>query len=315
LPGLGGAADLDMPSRLPQGPGYPRSVSRPLLALVGKAQSALLAETLQAAVPTFRQRGWAVAGSPDLSPAWQAAGFPSADLLPLQPEGPAPSLGLVLGGDGTMLTAARQIGVRGTPLLGINLGSLGFLTAHPAEDAARMVEAFFQGALRPELRSMLEASLVRAGSVIVRQTVLNDAVLNKGALARVMELTLQVDGFDAATLKTDGLIVATPTGSTAYSLSAGGPILHPGLDAWVISPICPHSLTVRPSVVPARLAVGVTLREADDAHLTLDGQPGPALEAGDLVTFRKADQSVTLLQDPALPFFRVLQQKLHWSSR
>lgn len=290
-------------------------MSRPLLALVAKAQSPWLAETLRTALPPFRERGWGIAASSELAPAWKEAGFAPDDLLPPQAEGPPPTLGLVLGGDGTMLTAARQIGVRGTPLLGINLGSLGFLTAHPVEDTARMVEAYFEGTLRPEVRSMLEASLIRDGEVLARQVVLNDAVLNKGALARIMELTLQVDGFDAAVLKADGLIVATPTGSTAYSLSAGGPILHPSLDAWVISPICPHSLTVRPSVVPTRLAVSVTLRQADDAHLTLDGQLEQPLQPGDQVAFRKADQGVTLLQDPALPFFRVLQQKLHWSSR
>lgn len=290
-------------------------MSRPLLALVAKAQSPWLAETLRTAMPSFQDRGWAIAGAPELGPAWEAAGLPAGGLGPLEADGPIPTLGLVLGGDGTMLTAARQIGVRGTPLLGINLGSLGFLTAHPVEDAVRMVEAYFEGALRPEVRSMLEASLIREGEVLVRQAVLNDAVLNKGALARIMELTLQVDGFDAAVLKADGLIVATPTGSTAYSLSAGGPILHPSLDAWVISPICPHSLTVRPSVVPTRLAVSVTLRQAEDAHLTLDGQLEQPLQPGDQVAFRKADQGVTLLQDPALPFFRVLQQKLHWSSR
>lgn len=290
-------------------------MSRPLLALVAKAQSPWLAETLRTALPPFQERGWAVTASSDLGPAWEQAGFAPDDLLPPQTEGPVPTLGLVLGGDGTMLTAARQIGVRGTPLLGINLGSLGFLTAHPVEDTARMVEAYFEGTLRPEVRSMLEASLIREGEVLVRQAVLNDAVLNKGALARIMELTLQVDGFDAAVLKADGLIVATPTGSTAYSLSAGGPILHPSLDAWVISPICPHSLTVRPSVVPTRLAVSVTLRQAEDAHLTLDGQLEQPLQPGDQVAFRKADRGVTLLQDPALPFFRVLQQKLHWSSR
>ncbi len=287
----------------------------PVLALVAKVPSPWLAETLRAAIPPFLGRGWTVVGSPELRSSWAAAELPEHRFQTNLIQAPTPTLGLVLGGDGTLLTAARLLGIRGIPLLGINLGSLGFLTVHPIEAVPRILEAYFEGRLRPEVRSLLETRLVRHGTVLAQQTVLNDAVLNKGALAKILEFTLHVDGFDAATLKADGLVVATPTGSTAYSLSAGGPILHPTLDAWVISPICPHSLTVRPSVVPTSLSVSLTLRQAEEAHLTLDGQVGHPLEPGDTLTFHKANVSVTLLQDPDLPFFKVLQQKLHWSSR
>jgi NAD+ kinase len=288
------------------------------LALVAKTKSDRLESTLKRVIPAFLQRHWEVLGSPEIRPFWERAGLPADRFHPdatLGSQGPVPELCLVLGGDGTLLGAARQVSGRGTPILGINLGSLGFLTAHPVEEAADIVQLYFDGGLQRQPRSMLRAELLRRGQVVGRQCVLNDAVLNKGSLARMMEFRLQVDGFDAATIQADGLIVATPTGSTAYSLSAGGPILHPALDAWVISPICPHSLTLRPTVVPSTLGVSITVGDTEDAHLTLDGQLEYPLEPGDRVELRKAEADLILLQNPALPFFRVLQQKLHWSTR
>jgi NAD+ kinase len=226
-----------------------------------------------------------------------------------------PELCLALGGDGTLLTAARHAGVRGTPLLGINLGSLGFLTSHPSEQAAEVIAAYFKGSFSAETRTMISAQVVRGGEVLPGRPVLNDAVLVKGLAARMMEFRVQIDGGDAAHLRADGLIVATPTGSTAYSLSAGGPILHPALDALVISAICPHSLTLRPIVVPGHLPVAITLVHAEDAHLTLDGQVDHGLLSGDRVELRKSEQTITLLQDANFSFFRLLQEKLHWSDR
>lgn len=288
------------------------------LVLVAKTKSARLEATLLQVIPAFLDRGWRVIGHPEMQPVWIRAGLPADRFLPdaaLGGGNPAPELCLVLGGDGTLLGAARQVSGWGTPILGINLGSLGFLTAHPVEGAAEMVRLYLEGGLARETRTMLKAELLRDGQVVGRQCVLNDAVLNKGSLARIMEFRLWIDGFDAATIKADGLIVATPTGSTAYSLSAGGPILHPVLDAWVISPICPHSLTLRPTVVPSSLGVSITVGDTEDAHLTLDGQIEYPLQPGDRVELRKAEADLILLQDPALPFFRVLQQKLHWSTR
>jgi len=151
--------------------------------------------------------------------------------------------------------------------------------------------------------------------VLLRQVVLNDALITKGAVARILECRLRIDDSQAAIIRADGLIIATPTGSTAYSLSAGGPILHPSLDAWVISPICPHALTLRPIVVPSHLAVSVTVGAADEAHLTLDGQLEHPLLPGDRVELKKSEQGITLLQNPESSFFELLQQKLHWSSR
>ena len=288
------------------------------LILVAKVKSPHLGSTLWEVLPAFLERGWTVTGEPGLEEAWRQAGLAPArlEIDPNLGASQAPAdLCLVLGGDGTLLYAARQVGLRGTPILGINLGSLGFLTAHPVSGARKAVEAYLRGALVMDIRPMLEVELWRGGFLLTRQAVLNDAVVAKGALARIMDMRLRVGEQDAGPMKADGLIVATPTGSTAYSLSAGGPILHPSLEALVISPICPHTLTLRPSVVPASRPISITLVDAEDAHLTLDGQVGHRLLPGDEVRLHQAQARITLLQQPGLDFFALLQQKLHWGDR
>lgn len=288
------------------------------LILVAKVKSPHLAATLRESIPAFLERGWAVTGEPGLVDAWALSGLPPASLqvdAELGAQAPPADLCLVLGGDGTLLYAARRVGLRGTPILGINLGSLGFLTAHPLSEARTAVEAFLAGGLVPDRRFMLEAELWRDGRLLTRHTVLNDAVLAKGALARIMDLRLAVGEQDAGPIKADGLIVSTPTGSTAYSLSAGGPILHPCLEAVVVAPICPHTLTLRPTVVPASIPITISLDDAEDAHLTLDGQVGHRVLPGDRVRLHMAQTSITLLQRPGLDFFGLLQQKLHWGDR
>jgi NAD+ kinase len=288
------------------------------LILVAKVKSPHLGSTLREALPVFLDRGWNITGEPGLEEAWIQAGLDPArltvDLNLGTDEAPA-DLCLVLGGDGTLLYAARRVGQRGTPILGINLGSLGFLTAHAVSSAKGTVETFFAGGLVPDVRPMLEVELWRQGSLLARQTVLNDAVVAKGALARIMDLRLQIGDQDAGPMKADGLIVATPTGSTAYALSAGGPIMHPSLEAFVIAPICPHTLTLRPLVVPAARQISITLMDAEEAHLTLDGQIGHRVLPGDEVRLRLAGTRITLLQQPGLDFFALLQQKLHWGDR
>ena len=288
------------------------------LILVAKVKSPHLGSTLREALPSFLSRGWVVTGEPALVEPWAQAGL---DPKRLELDGalgtsePPADLCLVLGGDGTLLHAARRVGHRGTPILGINLGSLGFLTAHPVSEALETVEAFLAGALVSDVRPMLEAEQWRGNQLLARHTVLNDAVVAKGALARIMDMRLRVGDQDAGPIKADGLIVATPTGSTAYALSAGGPILHPSLEAFVIAPICPHTLTLRPSVVPASRVIRIRLEDAEDAHLTLDGQVGLRLLPGDEVCLRQAEARITLLQRPGLDFFALLQQKLHWGDR
>ena len=287
----------------------------PSLAAVAKAKSPLLARTLAEAIPPFLDRGWTVRGDANLALAWSEAGLAKTRLEIGPLDGTKPDLGLVLGGDGTLLSAARLVGLQGTPLLGINLGSLGFLTAHPASGAKAAVEAFLAGQLTAEKRLLLHAELRRGAETLLSQSVLNDAVLAKGALARIMDLRLRIGAEDAGLLKADGLIVATPTGSTAYSLSAGGPILHPALEALVITPICPHTLTLRASVVPADREIAVTVGEAEDAYLTLDGQVGHAVRPGDVILLRRAEETLTLLQRPGHNHYGLLKQKLHWGDR
>jgi NAD+ kinase len=288
------------------------------LALVAKAKSPILAETLARVVPPFLERHWTILGELDLRGPWTQAGLPS-EALTVQEAWTElmvpPDLGLVLGGDGTLLAAARKVGLRGTPLLGLNLGSLGFLTAHPAEEATTVIESYFSGRLLEHRRALLSARIWRQGELLLDQTMLNDAVLSKGALARIMELELRIGNEDAGTLKADGLIVSTPTGSTAYALSAGGPILHPSLEAVVLAPICPHTLTWRPLVVPAELPVEVVLGPVESAHLTLDGQVGQRVMEGDRLKLRRADATLTLLQDPSLDYYGLLRRKLHWGDR
>ncbi len=288
------------------------------LILVAKVKSPHLTATLRESIPAFLARGWEVTGEPGLVEAWGLAGLPPDGLqvdAELGAQEPAADLCLVLGGDGTLLYAARRVGLRGTPILGINLGSLGFLTAHPVSEALSAVEAFLAGGLVADRRFMLEAELWRDGRLLTRHTVLNDAVLAKGALARIMDLRLAVGEQDAGPIKADGLIVSTPTGSTAYSLSAGGPILHPCLEAFVVAPICPHTLTLRPTVIPASIPITISLDDAEDAHLTLDGQVGHRVLPGDRVRLHMSQASITLLQRPGLDFFGLLQQKLHWGDR
>lgn len=288
------------------------------LILVAKVKSPHLGSTLREALPGFLARGWTVTAEPGLEEAWLVAGLDPTRLcidMNLGADGPPADLCLVLGGDGTLLYAARRVGLRGTPILGINLGSLGFLTAHPVSGAREAVEAFMAGSLVPDVRPMLEVELWRQGFLLVQQTVLNDAVVAKGAMARIMDMRLRVGDQDAGPMKADGLIVATPTGSTAYALSAGGPIVHPSLEAFVIAPICPHTLTLRPSVVPASRPITITVIDAEDAHLTLDGQVGHRVLPGDEVRLRRAEACITLLQRPGLDFFALLQEKLHWGDR
>ena len=287
----------------------------PILAVVAKAKSPLLARTLAEAIPPFLGRGWSVRAEADIAHAWREAGLPETGLQTGALDDLKADLGLVLGGDGTLLAAARLVGLQGAPLLGINLGSLGFLTAHPASGAKAAVEAFLAGSLAADRRMMLHAELRRGGATLLSRTLLNDAVLAKGALARIMDLRLRVGAEDAGLLKADGLIVATPTGSTAYSLSAGGPILHPSLEALVVTPICPHTLTLRPSVVPSDREIAVTVGEAEDAYLTLDGQVGHAVRPGDEVVLRRSGAMLTILQRADHNHYGLLQQKLHWGDR
>ena len=223
---------------------------------------------------------------------------------------------LVLGGDGTLLSVARLLEKCDTPILGINLGSLGFLTELGLEELYTSLEKVLGGQYKIEKRVRLEARLDRGGEIIGRYQVLNDVVINKGALARIIDLKAFVDDCEVTIYKADGLIVSTPTGSTAYSLAAGGPIIEPTLDVILVAPICPHTLTNRPLVVPGGSEVVLhLLSDSGKVYLTLDGQEGTKLMQGDKVFVRASDQRVNLVRTGTKNFYGVLATKLHWGLR
>jgi len=223
---------------------------------------------------------------------------------------------LVLGGDGTLLSVARLLEGTDQPILGINLGSLGFLTELGLEELFGSLERVLEGKFTIETRVRLEASLHREDKQMGHYQVLNDVVINKGALARIIDLETYVDDQKVTNYQADGLIISTPTGSTAYSLAAGGPIIEPTLDVIVISPICPHTLTNRPLVIPGGSRVELCLLSDSGAvFLTLDGQEGTRLNQGDCVRVQASDKKVNLIRTGTRNFYDVLSTKLHWGHR
>jgi NAD+ kinase len=223
---------------------------------------------------------------------------------------------IVLGGDGTLLAAARLLGERQVPILPVNLGGLGFLTSVTLDDLYPVLEQAINGQARYSERVLLESRVMRKGKPFHCARALNDAVLNKAALARIIDLELRVNGEFVSNFKADGLIVATPTGSTAYSLSAGGPIMYPLVSAFVITPICPHTLTNRPLVVPdsAQIEIGFAAGEAP-IYLTVDGQIGVELHASDVVALSAASERLRLVRPQEKTYFSVLRDKLKWGER
>jgi NAD+ kinase len=221
---------------------------------------------------------------------------------------------IVLGGDGTLLAAARATAAIDVPLLGVNLGSLGFLTEVPLASLYPMLDAIAQGRADIEKRSLMQCDLMRGDKVLASHMVFNDAVVSKTALARLNYYELSIDGVFVSSYRADGMIVATPTGSTAYSLSAGGPILVPTVNAFVITPVAPHSFSHRPLVVPDTVAIEILLRgESELAYLSVDGQPALDLHDGDRVRCRKSEHQVSLFR--TTDFFHVLRSKLKWGDR
>lgn len=223
---------------------------------------------------------------------------------------------IVLGGDGTLLSAARAIGGREIPLLAVNLGGLGFLTAITAEELYPELERVLAGVHRIGLRKMLRCQVMRNGRCVSSYEALNDAVITKASLARIIDVAVHVDSHFVSNYKADGLIVATPTGSTAYSLSAGGPIIFPTVDAVSVTPICPHMLTHRPVIVPGHSMIRLINRAMDeDAYLTIDGQVGEPLRHGDEVLCEQSENKIHLIRPPRMLFFDVLREKLKWGER
>ncbi len=220
---------------------------------------------------------------------------------------------VVLGGDGTMISTARLIGNREVLVLGINYGSLGYLTEFRIEEMFGALEAILEGNYAIDRRVMLEVEHFRDGEVLENGRVLNDVVINKAALARIIEIEVELDNLFVNSFRADGLIVSTPTGSTAYNLSAGGPIIYPSMNAVVLTPICPFTLTNRPIVVPDTAAINLHLKnENEGVVITLDGQIGYQMKTGDTVLIRKSPTNFNLVQPPNRNYFDVLRNKLKW---
>ena len=230
--------------------------------------------------------------------------FQQADLL------------IALGGDGTLLSVARVAHPHNIPILAVNLGSLGFLAEISIDELYPTLENILAGKFEIENRMLLNACIWRNGEKVEDHNVLNDVVINKGAVARVINLQVLVNGQYMTSYRADGLIIATPTGSTAYSLSAGGPIIHPSMHTLVLSPICPFTLTNRSILIPDQSVIQVKLAaEYDDVRVTLDGQEGYDMRAGDILEIKKTKTSLQLIRGPNKNYYQILRDKLHWGSQ
>ncbi len=267
-------------------------------------------EILKEFLPWLRKKGYEVFLDSETAGVLNMEGYSRAQIPSLV------DVIIVLGGDGTMLGVARLVGDKGVPILGVNLGGLGFITEVNRDEIFDAVDKALAGSCSIEERIMLTAVVHRHGERIADFVVLNDVVINKGALARIIDLETYINNSYVTTFKADGLIISTPTGSTAYSLSAGGPILYPTLNSIVLTPICPHTLTNRPIVLPDDVAIEIVLRsESEDVFLTLDGQVGFSLKKNDTVEVKKSVFTTKLLMPCERDYFQILRTKLKWGER
>lgn len=267
-------------------------------------------EIVKELVPWLRRQGCGVILDSEAAQQVGLQGYPREEIPPRT------DMVIVLGGDGTMLGVARLVSDRGVPILGVNLGGLGFITEVNRNDLYEVLETVLSGCCPVEERIMLEAIVHRDKGRVAHFKVLNDVVINKGALARIIDLETHVDYSYITTYKADGLIISTPTGSTAYSLSAGGPVLYPTLDCILVTPICPHTLTNRPIVLPEGCVITISLRTAsEDIYLTLDGQIGFSLRQHDTIEVKKAGCTAKFLIPCKRDYFDILRTKLKWGER
>jgi NAD+ kinase len=280
-------------------------------AIVSKPGKTELAGIVPALVEWFRQHQYQIVVDPETAP--HAAGV---DVLTRDEMATRPlAFAVVLGGDGTLLAAARSMAKAGIPVLGVNLGSLGFLTEVPLEELYSTLQEIEEGCCNVETRSMVHCEVFRKNLPVASYDALNDIVVGKGSISRLNHCDVYVDGEFVSVYKADSLIVSTPTGSTAYSLAAGGPILMPSVDGFVVTPVAAHSLTHRPLVVPGSSKIDIVVNTGqDEAYLSIDGQVGMPIYDGDRVACRKSDHQVKLLRIEGT-FFDVLRAKLKWGQR
>jgi NAD+ kinase len=296
--------------------GFASSRSPKTIALVGKYHSLEIAESLRRLAEYLHERGISVFIERETAEQigrvvdlarWVTCGFNDI--------GAHADLAIVLGGDGTMLNAARRLARYCVPLVGVNQGRLGFMTDIALGDMLTCMDDLLDGRFTPENRMLLTAEVIRDGKEIATNLALNDVVVDKGAIGRMIEFELFVDGEFIYSVRSDGLIVSTPTGSTAYSMSAGGPIMHPTLNGIALVPLCPHALTNRPIIVNNTADIELRIVNADDPRVHFDGQVTLDLERDDCVRLRRSDYAICFLHPPGYSYFAMLRQKLHWSER
>ena len=282
------------------------------VAVVGKSDAANLPEVLDQLSGVLRRRGIAVAMDPPTAKASKSKPDAVADLEKLPAKA---DLAIVVGGDGTLISCARLMADRGVPLVGVNLGRLGFLTDIPADGLEGAIESVLDGEFISEQRTLLAGAVRRNRKILFSALAMNDVVVSRGAVGSMIEFAVTVDGEFIYSLRADGLIVATPTGSTAYALSAGGPILHPALQAIALVPISPHTLSNRPVAIRGSSKIEITLVRGADARANFDVQAHHQLEPGDVVTVSASPKQATLLHPKGYRYFSMLRQKLRWSER
>jgi NAD+ kinase len=289
----------------------PSSTRQKTVAIISKPDRPELSAVLPALEKWLQQRNYAVVMDKE-----SAAYFAPSSVVPRSElAARSPDLALVLGGDGTLLSATRAVAKAGTLILGINLGTLGFMTELPLSDLYPALEAIEKDAYKVDSRSMLSGSLIRGGKTLATHAALNEVVVSKSAIARLNHFELFVNAEFVSSYRADALIIATPTGSTAYSLGAGGPILNPDVDAFVITPVSPHGLTHRPVVVRDTVEIEIHVKTGDEeAFLSFDGQVGMPVRGGDIVRCVKAEHQARLLRFHKT-FFEVLATKLKWGER
>lgn len=281
-----------------------------IVAILGKTGAPGLREPLTAIARIVESCGQTVMFE---AATLESAGIQGYEGHTLAAIGQHADVAIVLGGDGTMLGIARELAASGVPLIGINHGRLGFITDIAIEQMPQVLTAMLAGRYETDRRSLLDAEVHRAGAMLMRARALNDVVVARGVAGGMIEFTVRVDGVDMYNQRADGVILATPTGSTAYALSANGPILHPSLNGLVLVPVAPHSLTHRPIVLPDRSLVEIEVTDVRDGNAHFDMQAMSPLAPGDLVRVRLSSDAVTMLHPVGTNYYATLRQKLHWS--
>lgn len=283
-----------------------------IIALIGKYDSPQMGESLPQLADFLRQLGYEVLIAHNTADQLGLLDQSTAELAEI---GERADLAVVLGGDGTMLSIARMLVAHDIPLVGVNQGRLGFLTDVPAETMQESLAAILAGNYVAEQRLLLNTQIIRSGEIIFNACAFNDVVVSKGGMGRLIEFEAVIDGEFVYSQRSDGLVIATPTGSTAYALSAGGPILHPTLEAFVMVPICAHTLAARPIVVNSHSVVALQLVHADDARVHFDGQRQFDIQIGDIVRISRAPNSIRLLHPKDYSYYSTLREKLYWGKK